>query len=340
MINFLKKHWLFVILGAIAALLVGLYYILPREETIDESLPKLERLEIDGINLNPNTRITFSIKVDPKTLPILNLKRRTSLITAEMRSFAEKLGFSGEPKGEQDIISGPIYIWSNNKYLLSIYPQIIRIEYELDLISNPPPQLGVLPEPTVAKEKLFALFRQLEIPTEGVSFEQKERYYSVNDLGFYVVSKDKASILELNFNPIFNQTPIVTNSPEAQSITATFNKGGNIVGFKFQVPIALLAAGHPYLLKNLDDIKNSTYTEGKILQATLDYQGTTLEDVNLISINISKINLAYFLDDKTDIIQPIYIMHGLAQDSRNESHKIQIYLPAIKSEYFKQAPAP
>lgn len=338
MINFLKKHWLFIVLGTLATLLSGLWFLKPQivEESMDVSLAKLEKADIVGVDINPETKISFGVQVERQKRPVLQMTRKQSLTLEEITTISQKLGFFEKPLVAQDITAGTVYTWNNNDgNSLTITPKTNTIEYDRDLISSPPIELGNLPDPTVAKNKLFSLFEELGISPVGFSFEQKERYFVVSDFAISEAGASQASILELVFKPFFEQIIIATNSAEAPVISASFDKLGNILNFKIQNPINKITAGEQYPLKSLENVKNSIYKEGKMLQTTLDYQGTTLEDINLASITISEINLTYFLDYKADIIQPVYIMHGLAQSPRSGSHKIQIYLPAIESQYLK-----
>lgn len=340
MIQFIKKHWLFIVLGALATLLALLWFLKPKagEETIDRSLPRLERTEILGVTINPNTRIDFNTEVIQDKMPVLNLKRQEPLNPSQINQIAEGLGFLGEPRREQDVTLGTIYVWIDNERSLSISPQTNNIEYDTDLISNPPTEVGTLPNPLLAKGKLFALLEKLGLSLGNVHHNQKERYLKVEDLRIKEVDQDEASVLQLILNPFFNQIPVATNSPEEYFITASFDKDGNIIGFKIKNFLNSLTPAREYPLKNLDEIKGAIYNEGKILQTDIDRHTKTIKDVYITLIEITQSNLAYFISEKNSALQPIYILRGDAQISEGQQIPISIYLPAIKNEYFKTTP--
>ncbi|MBI3290113.1 hypothetical protein HYZ78_01825 [Candidatus Microgenomates bacterium] len=335
MINFFKNHWLLILLATLAAFLLGLWTLRPfLGERIDESLPKLNKPEFEGVSLNPQTRIIFGPQTPQKVLSVLNMESKPPLTASQITHIAQPLGFFDDPLVEDDIISGTIYIWNNEGYSLSISPLANRIDYSLDFISNPPAGTGNFPSPQVAKENLLGFLEKLGISFPGIEFIQKERYLAVSGYELNEVSPVRASILELNLTPTLGETAIVTNSPDEYIIVADFNRSGNILSFQINNSFGAIKTGQEYHLKNLEDIKNSIHQEGKILQAEIERHGKTIEDVYITSIQLSQGSLAYFLPKAGEIFQPIYILQGTAFATGVQQFPVTIYLPAIKSEYF------
>lgn len=339
MINFFKKHWLLILLATLAAFLAGIWILKPfLGERIDESLPKLDKPEFEGVNLNPQTRISFNLQTSQKTLPILDIKRSFPLTMPEVNRIAQELGFLEEPRIEEGINYGAVYIWNKDGHSLSITPQINEIDYSQDLISNPPTQTGTLPNPQQTKEKLLALLDSLDISFPQIDFVQKEHYLAVSGFDIKEITPDRASILELSLNPVFNSTPIITNSPDDNMLTAEFDRQGALLSLKVKSSIGSLTARQQYHLKNSEDIKRSIYSEGKILQAEVERHGETIGDVYITSIQIARASLAYFLPKEGGALQPIYILEGTSYAAGVQQFSVTIYLPAIKSGYFVTQP--
>lgn len=339
MTNFFKKHWLLILLATLATFLAGIWILKPfLGERIDESLPKLDKPAFEGINLNPQTRISFNFQTSQKTLPILNIKRSFPLTMPEVNRIAQALGFLEEPRIEEGVSYGAVYIWNKDGYSLTITPQANDIDYSLDLIFNPLTQTGTLPNPQQAKEKLLAFLDSLGISFPQISFVQKEHYLAVSGFDIKEITPDRATILELSLNPVFNGTPINTNSPNDNMIIAEFDRKGGVLTFKVKNPVTSFTAEQQYHLKNPEDIKRSIHSEGKILQAEVERHGKTIEEVYITSLQITRASLAYFLPQEGNKIQPIFVLQGTAFATGIQQFPVTIYLPAIKSGYFTPQP--
>lgn len=339
MINFFKNHWLLILLATLATFLAGVWVLKPfLGERIDESLPKLGKLEFEGLDINPQTKISFNLETSQKALPILNIKREFPLTMPEVSRIAQALRFLEEPRIEEGITYGAVYIWNKDGYSLSITPQANELDYSLDLISNPPTQTGDLPSPQPAKEKLLTFLDSLGISLPKTDFVQKESYLAVSGFDIKEIAPSRATILALTLNPTFNGTPIITSSPDDNMLIAEFDRRSELLTLKVKNSITSFTAAQQYHLKNPEDIKRSIYSEGKILQTEVEQHEKTVEDVYITSIQVTEATLAYFLPKDGDIIQPIYILKGIAYASEVQQFSVTIYLPAIKSGYFVTQP--
>lgn len=335
MIRFFKKHWLLILLATLAAFLAGIWILKPfLGEKIDESLPKLKKIEVEGVSLNPQTRVSLNIQTSQKSLAILNAERKFPITALEMNRVAQGLEFLEEPTVANDVAVGTVYIWNKDGHSLSITPQTNEIDYSQDLISNPPTQTGTLPNPQQAKEKLLTLLDSLGISFPQIDFVQKEHYLAVSGFDIKEITPGRASILRLSLNPVFTGIPIITNSPDDNMLTAEFDRRGEVLSFKAKNSIASFAAGQQYHLKNPEDIRKFIISEGEILNAQVERHGQTIEEVYITSIQLTQASLAYFLPQEGDTAQPIYVLEGTAYATGVQQFPVTIYLPAIKSGYF------
>ncbi len=290
------------------------------------SIPNLVPVNFP-ITLNVNEQ---GLKL-PTLMPVLEVSNTLPMTQGETTKIANILGFTENPIISNDISEGTTYLWNGSNSNLTIYSESRRIDY---VSTNPVlsslrlDQQGII---STAKKFLIdsKLFSDNEISFSFLTYMhltpgQREDYEITTD-------PSKASLYQVNFNPVVAKAKIFTLKPEDSPIYVWITPDGSIK--KVTVIKADIKEGAIYPLKSFTDISKGI-NEAKIV--SLGNGNITLTDVDpqtIQDITINKIETGYVSDTfTTKTYQPIFLLKGQANIKGSSSKEnVVLYLPAVKS---------
>lgn len=151
-----------------------------------------------------------------------------------------------------------------------------------------------------------------------------------------IVSKNKNSsdAVSVSFLPVINSVPIIGLGPAEDATTLYISrKDSSLFKFSFFIPQISTKTKGIYNLKSIEDIKKTPLNLMKIfyLNKGDNDQTSNILPEELSSVNFNSIYLAYYLTaEKSDFLQPIFVLEGKAKTKDNGEGIIKAYLPAIK----------
>lgn len=335
--SFLKKYWFLVLLAMIVGGLVTLKLLFPKKPTPSPAPPvELKSLvmpKISGASIPKG----FKLEIDEFSFPdqLETYQGQESEISPrQAQTIAEKLGFSGSPEESQDIFLGPFQTWSSEIAFLSVALKSHKIEYGLDLYQVEIAQEGPLPTPGEARENLEKLLADLNLKPQFEAKWQKEKYLTK---GFYLQpasSPETADFIQIGLNSGLGQYQLVGSGPEEALISLILGKNQTIISFRSQIYFTGFTRQKTYDLKTKAEIKNSLVGEGKIV--SFSNQENPLKEPQVDQLEFNEIYLAYYQEpEKTNLIQPIFILKGGAILADEVKTEVTAYLPALASKYLR-----
>lgn len=334
-ISFLKQNWLFIVLALIATLLTILWYFKP-PQTKPPQLPTLNPLLLPGEALTAKTQVNFQTQPTVIQAPILNLKRTEVSDVQQITTIAKNLGFTEEPIVIQDYSRGAMYKWYKSPQSLTISPLINEILFDTNLLENLTTQSQQFP-PLEKVNSSVGLFLETAglSPTTLVN-TPSIRYLAIVGSVIASVDQNTASILEVSYPLVVNNTNFVGSDPRKGFVQVWVNKDNQVLRLNWQQPIESFSIGQVYPLKNFNEIQSLVNSEGTVALAELPGEG--ISGPPILSLTINSIELAYYLPNQESITQPIFILKGIAYQANQKSYPAWVYLPAIKSQYFHVSP--
>lgn len=337
-IQFFKHYWVFILLAAITGGLVMLR-ISQKQLPLPTILPKptpqpfLTKPTIAGFKIPTDSKltvITFSFPSQLKTYQ----GQKNKISSEKAIKIAQEFNFTQPPQVSEDVSLGKFYAWTSEAYSLSIGFEAGEVSYGRNLYQSEPPTHGTLPSPQSTRSTLENLLVKLELTPQFEPKWQKEEYLVH---GYYlqlVATPQKADFIRIGFNPGINQYQLVGLNPNEPLVSLTLGKGGETIYFRYQVYFSDFEGRESYELKTKEEVQRTLTTEGKIV-----YAGTfkkTTKEPEITQADFNQIQLAYFQEpEKSQIIQPIYILSGRGTLTNGEETEIIAYLPAISSKWFK-----
>ncbi|MBI4059083.1 hypothetical protein HY404_02460 [Candidatus Microgenomates bacterium] len=318
MINFLKKHWLFIFLGALATFLVTLWLYGQSLQKLP-ILPKITISELEGPAISLNTSLSFNITSPLPTQAVIYTYKNTALTSEQINNIAKILNFTVSPSMVQDSQS-TVYYWNDQDKFLSVNIN----NGEISFGHYQAPQDNTLPFPTTDEvENLFnELAKNLGLSSNLEFKVQQTRFLKTNGYNLAETDISRANLLELTATPQINNISITTFFGQPLAIMR-ISRDKTLYSLKTTI-LPNLTAGPSYPLKNIREIQAMILTEGKIFNSG---QSTENDQITLNSLGITKSKLVYYLSPKNTILSPVFILGG-------ENNTAQIGIPAISSNYF------
>lgn len=338
MLSFIKKHWLVILLAAAAALLGFFWFsIRSQPQTTPPSVPQgvLERPGLPGEQINPGAQININVSPpqEQKT-PLLLVSKTSPFTESETASFANKLGFSGQAFIAEDVSVGKTYNWSSRDEFLIVVPRENKIVYGQDLLLFPPPKTGVLPQPTSAENQLLAFARNLGLSIPSTTNQAGVRYLSLAGPEPLLVSQQTADALEVSLVPQFEGKDLTLGGADFTMVVGWFDKNGNLVRLDWENPIDSISAEEEYQLKNLTEIRETVLQKGRVVVLE-DGLPIARAGNSLRTATINQVKIVYLVPSQGSLSHPVYVLFGQGRLSDGRSVEVEIFLPAIKEEFFR-----
>jgi len=267
----------------------------------------------------------------PKNISVLELIPGAAISEDEARKIAANLGFTTEPSVSDDVSFGKTYIWSRSLDSLVVYSLPKRIEYSLN---RSPAAINkqLSHEALIKLSEDFLVGKSLVSPDE-IDFSFFTFFESVGPPeGFYITTKEKASVFQVNFSPIKSDFKLVTLDPRSSPVYTWLAPDGTVSKAIVTKLDSISFSGQKYSLKDYNSFVSSldkatlvTLDDGNILLSVLP-------KASIRKIVVSDVELAYLLDaPEAKTAQPVYLLKGRAvvKEYSDEVNAV-LYLPAIE----------
>lgn len=346
-IEFLKKYWLFVLLGALVILVISLkiFASSPKPSptptpsiTPSPSAPSLSPLIINGKAIPSRAKFSAQTSFLPQNATVYQGEKST-LSEQEASNIAQKLGFAGPSNQEQDTVFGSFYAWSSSEYYLSVWTQSPKIDYELASPRTALTKEGIFPDQNQAQSILNDLLNKADVkPPSGLVF-LKIRYFKVVDNNFIESTSQNADFMQAGFAPSLNNYHLLTNNLFEPPVYLRLTRSSKIIRFVYTATFSNFIGVNSFPLKNQAQITSSLVTEGKIIDQ--DYSTDAAGNLDFTNAEFNQISLAYFQQPTVNnLLQPIYVLSGTGTLSNGQQTRITAFLPAINYEGAPLSPAP
>lgn len=331
MIAFIKRQWIYILLAAIATILIVLWFTRPKELPTD-NLPKINKPSLPGQPINPSIKISITTDIQETSIPAATIELQSPISKDEVISLSQKLGFTEEPITSQDIERGVVYIWSNSDYSLTITPLTNEILYSKNL--SVPPQEGMLPSEDTAAADTLAFVEKIGLSTSQPT-KHTFSYYKVIGPSLSPSTKQEGDLLEVKFYPVINNLPVVNENPQLTALKTLIDKNADIVRFEWKNNIKSFIITQSYPLKNQQEINQAILRDGRIV--LVEHEGEIALQPDLSQITLNNVSLGYLFIIQDTVLQPIYLFQGTGKSVGGLTYPVWIYLPAIKDKYFTES---
>lgn len=240
----------------------------------------------------------------------------------EAAALAKKFGFSGKPDSTEP------FLWKSGQRQVSIQSDLSQINYQ---------DLGVKPVAGGLDELGLKNTAKKFLADKGLSLasfviNEKARYFGTSAAHLEEVDNfEQASFVGINFDFKVDGLYVFSDSPFRLLATVILNKEGQI--FKASYYQLRLGEKAEYPVKNREDTAGVLASQGRLID--IDPEGEKLIQSDLITrLIVEDAFLAYFLDNDSGYIQPIFIFRGrgLLEDYATDA---VIYAPALEDRWLK-----
>lgn len=323
MMNFVKKYWFLFLLAALAVLLTIAWVVGktkgPEGGLIDNDpdLPKVTYPVIPGSKIPNNTKITINTTVVNNNPLYIYRAIFVKISDQALQEIAQLLGFPAEPSRINHGALGKEYFWFRDEFSLSIKPSPIEIRVVKE--GDPEIDQGISFPTTVELTQIISsMVNIIGVNTANIKFITHQ-------------PKTIDSIIELNIDPVIDNIRITDANQLYRLITLQAERGSL---FSFYWRLGFTDTQNtttiPYLLKDIDGIKNSLEKEGVIVQiGTPDHVPIS---TSVSSVLINNIEVVFFNEASSDLVYPMYVAKGVGE-TPSGNQDVVIYLPAVKSKY-------
>jgi hypothetical protein len=260
------------------------------------------------------------------------LEKKSAIYTdEEVKTIAEKLGFTSSPQKTKDTLEGDMIIYSNQKaYLLAILAKG-RIEYQLN--SRPAVVNKEFSDPELIKIATDFI-SQKGLSNEPIKFSSFVYLKAQEPEGIRTAAKNEASFYQLNFNPTVSSFDVITLNPLASPVSVKLLPDGSVYGTVVTKLGTVTESTDKFKLKNFLEVTTSIKNKEAVL-ITLDQGNLSPSDLTsgaLAKITFSQISLAYLELGDPSLLYPVFVLSGSAQISgRSNEVPAVAYLPAISA---------
>jgi len=344
--KFISKYWLFILLTAIATILIIFYFnnkINKDIETKEERLVSLIKPEINNQSspIPQTNQLEDNFPSLNKSLMVYQVDNYR-LTNQEAINIAQEFGFKKNPEVTSDEVNGQIYSWSDEISNLSVYFKEGIIDYGLNLLENPELIQGKAPSPEEAEFNFKNFLKKINFLSLGkINLELKKTYYIKLNNGYFdetIKDDPEKNLINLEFAYKLNSYEIQGFNPitidvfldsqfkiirlTAQKIFQKIEEL-DLYPLKTKVEILQILKNQPQL-SFLKDLNSSPQSE-----IPLEYGLKKIRQ-----INFNKIELIYFKNKTYQAyLQPVYLITGDAYLEDIGWVQAGLYLPAIKDEY-------
>ncbi len=324
--TFLKRYWLFLLLAGVAAFLAFLWFQGQQSKDFSPTPQPATRVNfppLEGQKILASTPVTIEIGFESRDVNFYKITPK-GISQEQALTIAKSLGFTKEPIETRDAKTGIQYIWNQSPKFLFITLNPVDILFGVDPVVLAPTQGGeFLPQETAAAS-LQSLLTELDLAPPGAKFR----------ISFEKL--DDENLSTVGFSQILENGGVVLGSdPKLFSIKAAFEKSGQLYRFSYQNSFSLGDKLGTYPSKDLEEIKQSLVSEGRIvfLEKTEDIPSILPKSIKVTGIE----NGSLFLKHDPTTLYPILILAGEAA-TPNGNIPIYVYIPAPKSTYLSFGP--
>ena len=224
-----------------------------------------------------------------------------------------------------------MYIYQSEKSALTV--SLKNQEFDYTLNETPSYINKQLNDTSLVSSARDFLTQTGIVPLENIQFSSIVYFKETSGQGLYPVSKEEATLYQVNFSSVIADTPILTFNPLNAPIYVRLLPDGSVS----QVHVSLLGtiskSDTEYSLKTYDEVisKINDFTLVSLDDGNVHLPDVSNEEINKISI--FSIELTYLLDTPTsETLQPVYLLNGTANISGLSTEvSASMYLPAFSS---------
>lgn len=264
----------------------------------------------------------------PSSLPLYSINQ-TAMSFEESSAVASRLGFSEDPQSLTDAKYGLVYIWSNNKIgNLRIVAGLHIIDYK-GIPTNQPLKNSFKEEPEIISKAIRFLVSSGLILENSISSPQI-RYLNLTEEGLAEAEKDAASVAEVRFEETLGQYPIVNATPDVGTINAILDRGSLVISAYID-RANIIKAESNRRLKTFSSMLASI-REAKILSldnGNIDLSSLSGARINKVTVNNASIGYYQEFSQNQSLLQPVFILRGIAQLRSGDNVSALLYLPAL-----------
>jgi len=343
----IKKYWLFLFLGMVAAsLLVLKLTIKPEvEPTQPESKPPAFKINPPQSKFSfstgrqPNYQISL-IERDfdfPNRLPVYQTKKFTpNEILKIYQPMIAQLGFS-ESAEKKQIKQELILLWRQKNQSLVIKTSSGQFSFSGQYLLE---ETGQILNSKSAAENLRQKLISWGLLNKQVKTKEIKGFKKTGLELSAVENLSQASVWLIIFKPDFQGYPLKGIGPAENLIEAKIDKEGKLLSLSFNLHQIKPKEIGQYPLKNYSEtiqaIKNGQIQLIKVSdQKNNEEFLPTAEEIKTIKIN--QISLAYLeTAESQDFYQPIFLFKGEIILKNNQIYQAEFILPAISSQWLKE----
>ena len=263
----------------------------------------------------------------PKSVAALTVEQSPALTSDEITTLAKNLGFEGEAIVSEDALQGTVYIYSDLEKYLTAYTKQANITYGLNDTFSKRANKNLSQEAIINTAKDFLTSKKF---VSGNVFFNKIAYLKATDPteAYHTTTKEGADLATVSFSYFDTDYSIVTTDPEGSSLEVWVLNDGTVSKVSLTKVKSVKQAETKF---NIKDYNQVVSTLGEAVLIELNEGNSPIPQFkNAVSdVKIAKIELGYLFENKTTILQPVFILTGDAKVINQSSReKVVFYLPA------------
>lgn len=148
-----------------------------------------------------------------------------------------------------------------------------------------------------------------------------------------VNSLQEAQFLLLSYGELVNDIPVVSKEfPDGKLYSLTLDQRGRVLGFSAKIIERNPQPTRTVSLKNVEEIKTAV-AQGNVSYITIDDEAAAIDQNALFeTATVTRIGIAYLLDDAQHITLPVYLISGTSSYQGHEVRITALYLNAIVTQ--------
>lgn len=350
-----KKYWLFILLGAILAILSVLFSVkkptlptfpkpAPIPTPVSGQLPPPESNFTQILTQKATYKILLSeedFAQIPSILPVYKIKIFTKEeIIFKFDQIIKEFGFTTQPEKKQ-IKNNLFLFWQEKENSLNINAFSGQFSFSGRFALTP----------ATSKEKLTSdqiqeLAQQKLVSWQLISEKPKpSEIKGFNVAGFQLVPTNnlkQAEVFQVIFNPEIDSYPIIGLGPATNLIEVKITHQGTLVSLFFNLHQIDQKPIDYYPLKTLKETKNQLEQgKGKIIQVfTFKKEERSIPSIDQIQeVQINQFKIVYYETvELQKYYQPIFLFDGQLTLKNGEVLKASFFLPAVAGEWLTPEP--
>lgn len=320
------------------SLLVLILILLTLKAKDDQTEPS-PKIEPPKIYTNTQAQVPIRLSINeqdftlPKTLPVYTIENPEKSVE-EYQTTANKFSFPNPPYKYVGSGQGKILIWSGEQGTLTIAPQIQKIEFK-SAINIPSESFLITDKEIISAAKEFIISKKL-LSEENLEFSQIKFISTAYDR-FRSTNKNEANMANVIFHQTINGFKIVNSTPITGSISVHVNTGGNIQAVYIE-QVEQLSKQENLSIKTFKELESSisTATLQSLDDGNIDVLFSPLSEIKLVDINKTTITYLKEFSQNQTLLQPIFVLEGVATLKDGKKVSALFYLPAISKQNLKQ----